>query len=123
MSRPRRRRDKESQEFVDNMMYLLTAPRIVAPGNTYTYQVNDNIGESLIHRLAEHKEIFENEECTEFEAMIYLSTINRNPPDIPNIMVKPETRAKRCGANQRPAKVRAPTNPKAAPPPIIRRPR
>ena len=76
MSRPRRRRDKESQEFVDNMMYLLTAPRIVAPGNTYTYQVNDNIGKSLIHRLAEHKEIFENEECTEFEAMIYLSTIS-----------------------------------------------
>ncbi len=80
MSRPRRRRDKESQEFVDNMMYLLTAPYIVSPGNEYTYEANNNKETALLHRMAKHKEIFENEECTEFEAMLYISTVTLEHP-------------------------------------------
>lgn len=80
MSRPRRRRDKEDQAFVDNMMYLLTAPHIVSPGNEATYNANDNKNTALLHRMAKHKEIFENEECSEFEAMLYISTVTLEHP-------------------------------------------
>ena len=80
MSRPRRRRDKEDQTFVDNMMYLLTAPYIVSPGNEYTYEANNNKETALLFRMVKHKEIFENEECTEFEAMLYISTVTLEHP-------------------------------------------
>ena len=75
MSRLRRRRNKEDQTFVDNMMYLLAGPYVTWPGQESIYEANDNKTTAVLFRMARHKEIFENEECTEFEAMLYISTV------------------------------------------------
>ncbi len=76
MPRPRRRpEDPEGQKFVDNMMYLLTASYMFYPPWDTVWEANDNKNTALLHRMAKHKEIFENEECTEFEAMLYISTV------------------------------------------------
>lgn len=76
MPRPRRRTKEEREEgkFVDHMMYLLTAPMLTWPGQESIYDWNDNKTTARMERLAHSTEILENEECTEFEAMIYIST-------------------------------------------------
>ena len=67
-------RDRDSEQFVDQMMYLLTAPYITMPGYEDIWGDRGNKHDALLHRLALHREIFDNKECTEFEAMIYIST-------------------------------------------------
>lgn len=62
------------KKFVDQMMYLLTAPWITWPGQESIYHLLvDNRTTGRLERLAHHQEIFENQECTEFEAMLYIS--------------------------------------------------
>ena len=83
MPRPRRRRTKEEREteqFVDHMMYLLTAPWITWPQQESIYDHNENRSLGKLARLAHSKEIFENQECTEFEAMLYISTSTLEHP-------------------------------------------
>ena len=81
MSRPRRHRgDKEEAQFVDQVMYLLTAPYITWPGQESIYQMGDNKTQARLQRLARHKEIFENQECTEFKVMLYISTATLEHP-------------------------------------------
>ena len=83
MPRPRRRTKEEREEgkFVDHMMYLLTAPYLTWPNQEQIYQLNDNQTQARLQRLGHQEEILTNEECTEFEAMIYISTSTlENPP-------------------------------------------
>jgi len=62
-------------------MYWLTAPYLTWPQQESIYQVNDNRNKAVVRRLAHHKDIWENKQCTEFEAMIYISTSTfEHPP-------------------------------------------
>ena len=54
------------------MMYLLTAPTVGMPKWVDTLRMHKQ--EITIQRLARQEEIFEAQECTEFEAMLYIST-------------------------------------------------
>ena len=72
---------KDADQFVDQVMYLLTAPYMFYPpwGDIWTHQ--DRKNDALMHRLAHGKEIFEAQQCTEYEAMIYISTATlAHPP-------------------------------------------
>ena len=74
--KPRRRQqtreERENEKFVTHqMMYLLTAPIMGMPKWVDTLRMHKE--EITIQRLAQHKEIFEAQECTEFEAMLYIS--------------------------------------------------
>ena len=71
---PTQHRRDSKQDFVDQAMYWLTAPYVTWPGYEDIYQSNDNKNRAIIQRLAHYKEIFETEQCTEFEAMLYIST-------------------------------------------------
>ena len=71
---PTQHRRDSKQDFVNQVMYWLTAPYVTWPGYEDIYQSNDNKNKALIQRLAHHKEIVETERCTEFEAMLYIST-------------------------------------------------
>jgi len=75
-----RKRDREGQALVDQMMYLLVGPYIGFPGWEDIWQVNDNKTTARVHRLAHHKEIFETQQATEYEAMLYLSTASLAQP-------------------------------------------
>ena len=70
----RRSRDREDQGFVDHMMYILTAPFIGFPGWEDGWDANNNKTTALVHRLGNQQEIFRDSVCSEFEAMVYLST-------------------------------------------------
>ncbi|MBI4201189.1 MAG: hypothetical protein HY531_02740 [Chloroflexi bacterium] len=65
---------REEQEFVDRVMYWLTAPYITWPGYEDIYRSNGNKDRALVQRLACHEEIHREKACTEFEAMLYIST-------------------------------------------------
>jgi len=80
MPRPRRRGNREKNQFVDQMMYLLTAPFITWPGQEGIYELTDNRTTAKLERLVHQKEIFENQEATEFEAMLYISTVTLERP-------------------------------------------
>ena len=71
---------QDSKQFVDQFMYLLTAPYMFYPpwGDIWTYQ--DRKNDALMHRLVHGKEIFETQQCTEYEAMIYISTATLSAP-------------------------------------------
>ena len=62
------------------MMYLLTGSYVTWPGQESIYDANDNKNTALLFRMVKHNEIFENEECTEFEAMLYISTVTLEHP-------------------------------------------
>jgi hypothetical protein len=61
-------------------MYGWTAPFLSWPGWESIWENNDNKNRAFIRRLAEHKEIWETHQATEFEAMIYLSTATLSFP-------------------------------------------
>jgi hypothetical protein len=71
---------KEDKAFVDQVMYWLTAPYVNWPGEEGIWEARGNKTDALVHRLAHHKEIFETQRCTEFEAIIYLSTASLAHP-------------------------------------------
>ena len=72
--------DQFVDQFVDQFMYLLTAPYMFYPpwGDIWTYQ--DRKNDALMHRLARGQEIWDTKECTEYEAMIYLSSASLAAP-------------------------------------------
>ena len=71
---------KDADQFVDQVMYWLTTPYMTWPGWESVYEHNDNRNKALVHRLAYHKEIFETQQCTEFAAMVYVSTATMVAP-------------------------------------------
>ncbi len=74
---------QDDEAFVDQFMYLLTAPYVTWPGWEDIYQSNDNKTTALIQRMAHHREIFASKHCTEFEAMLYISTATLAHPPSP----------------------------------------
>ena len=70
--------NRGEEQFVHQMMYLLTAPGIVMPG--YEDTLKGRISDATLQRLLHHREIFDNQECTEFEAMLYVSTASLTHP-------------------------------------------
>lgn len=69
---------RNEREFVDSFMYLLTAPVLVWPGWEDGYrQHRDRV---TIQRLLHHREIFAEGQCTEFEAMLYVSSVSLAHP-------------------------------------------
>ncbi|MFQ6027691.1 MAG: hypothetical protein ACE5Q6_09385 [Dehalococcoidia bacterium] len=76
--RPRRSQHQEEERFVSQFMYLLTGPYITWPGwEDLAVKRKDDI---LLYRLAHAREIFEQQLCTEFEAMLYVSTASMEHP-------------------------------------------
>ena len=73
-----KRRDGDDQQFVAQMMYLLRAPLVGTPG--WVDILKDRWSDALIQRLARHKDIFAARQCTEYEAMLYLSTASLEAP-------------------------------------------
>ena len=71
-SAPSRWAPKGEQEFVDFFMYLLRAPVIVMPGWEDSFR--DRWDDVLMNRLLHGREIFGQEMCTEYEAMLYVSS-------------------------------------------------
>ena len=73
--------EETTEDVVEQMMYYVAAPYVTWPGYEDIYQANDNRQKAIVHRLAHHKEIFEAKHCTEFEAMLYISTATlAHPP-------------------------------------------
>ena len=72
------KRDRESQAFVDQMMYLLVGPFIGFPG--WEDELRNHKTEILLQRMLRSKEIFETQQCTELEAMLYVSTASLAQP-------------------------------------------
>ena len=65
---------KDKEQFVEMFMYALTAPYIVFTGYEDSWSMLNRSGEALTYRLLGLTTIFETEQCSEFEAMTYLST-------------------------------------------------
>ena len=80
--KPRRRQqtreERENEKFGTQMMYLLTAPTVGMPKWVDTLRMHKQ--EITIQRLARQEEILETQECTEFEAMLYISTASLQFP-------------------------------------------
>ena len=81
--KPRRRQqtreERENEKFVTHhLMYLLTAPTVGMPKWGDILSMHKQ--EITIQRLARQEEIFEAQECTEFEAMLYISTASPESP-------------------------------------------
>ena len=70
----------EAREFVDRVMYWLTAPYLSWPGWESIWENNDNKNKALIRRLVHQQEVWEAQQCTEFEAMLYISTATMESP-------------------------------------------
>lgn len=75
--RPRRSQAQDEQLFVDQIMYLLAGSPLGYPGYEDTLPRKNDI---TLQRLIHSKEIFVEEMCTEFEAMLYLSTASLSAP-------------------------------------------
>ena len=72
---------KDADEFVDQFMYLLTAPYMFYPPWDNVWELNHNKDTAKLERLVHAREIFEAKQCTEFEAMLYISTATlAHPP-------------------------------------------
>ena len=71
---------KDDEQFVDQFMYLLTAPYMFYPPWDTVWDANDNKTTAKLHRLIHALEIFDTEQCTEFEAMLYISTATQVAP-------------------------------------------
>ncbi len=65
---------REEHEFVDQVMYWLTAPYVTWPGYEDIYQANGNKDRALVRARACHEKFHREKACTEFEAMLYIST-------------------------------------------------
>lgn len=63
--------EKESEEFAQLFVHILRAPMVVWPG--YEEDFKDKWDKVLIQRLAHHQDFVEGM-CTEYEAMLYIST-------------------------------------------------
>ncbi|MFH1141303.1 MAG: hypothetical protein V1724_06535 [Chloroflexota bacterium] len=63
--------EKESEEFAQLFVHILRAPIVGMPGWVDTLQ--DQWDKVLIQRLAHHQDFVE-KMCTEYEAMLYIST-------------------------------------------------
>lgn len=77
--RPRRSQQQEENLFVDQMMYLLTAPH-VGYKDDWMDLFKTRAQDITLERFKHHREIFEKEQCTELEAMLYLSTASMEAP-------------------------------------------
>ena len=71
-------RDREAQEVVDQIMYLLTGPYVGFPG--WEDMLRDHRDAITLERMKHHREIFRDQLCTEYEAMLYLSTASLAHP-------------------------------------------
>ena len=71
---------QDERDFVDFFMYVLTAPKLAMPGWEDSWRLIDRNGDCLLHRLIHAKEIFAEQQCTEFEAMAYISTATLAAP-------------------------------------------
>jgi hypothetical protein len=68
---------KDAEQFVD----LLTAPYMFYPPWNDVWGANDNKVTAKFQRLMHSQEIFETQMCTEYEAMVYVSTATlAHPP-------------------------------------------
>ncbi|MDO8751347.1 MAG: hypothetical protein Q7K03_09435, partial [Dehalococcoidia bacterium] len=63
--------EKEGEEFAQLFVHILRAPMVVWPG--YEEDFKDKWDKVLIQRLAHHQDFVEGM-CTEYEAMLYIST-------------------------------------------------
>lgn len=63
--------EKESEEFAQLFVHILRAPMVVWPG--YEEEFKDKWDKVLIQRLAHYQDFVE-KMCTEYEAMLYIST-------------------------------------------------
>ncbi len=77
-SDPARDRRQDRDAFVDQFMYLLTAPMVSMPGWEDTVSMHKD--DITMQRLAHGREIFEQEMCTEYEAMLYVSSVSLDRP-------------------------------------------
>ena len=79
-SAPRSRRSEEQEKrvFVDQMMYLLTGALMAWP--QWEDLVLKYKNDITLQRFAHAREIFEQEMCTELEAVLYLSTASMEKP-------------------------------------------
>ena len=66
---------RDADQFVDQLMYLLTAPYMFYPPWDSVWDANDNKTTAKLQRLAHHREVFETEQCSEFEAMLYILSL------------------------------------------------
>ena len=73
-----RKRDREGQAFVDQMMYMIVGPLIGYPG--WEDELRNHKTEITVQRMVHHEEVFRDQVCTEFEAMLYLSTASLAQP-------------------------------------------
>ena len=76
---PRSRQGRGEQKFVDDLMYVLTAPIVVLPQYTDSIQ-NQHRERVQMERLLHAKEILETERCTVFECNLYLSCASFERP-------------------------------------------
>ena len=63
---------KNDGEFVDHVLYLLKAPMNLYPGWEDSFR--DQWDKVLMERMVHHKDLFAQEMCTEYEAMLYISS-------------------------------------------------
>ena len=71
---------KDDEQFVDQFMYLLTAPYMFYPPWGDVWEANDNKATATLQRLMHAQEIFDTQQSTEFEAMLYISTATLSHP-------------------------------------------
>lgn len=69
---------READRFVDTIMYTMFAPLIVFPGWEDSFK--DHKMEAIAHRMAHQQEVFDRQECTEYEAMLYVSSASLVAP-------------------------------------------
>ena len=63
---------KSDNEFVHEILYTFMAPGVTMPGYEDMYTPHKD--RVMAQRVAHHPEIFETKRCTEYEAMLYVST-------------------------------------------------
>lgn len=68
----------DADKFVEQAMYCLTAPTIAWPG--WEDLLKKHQADITLQRLAHGQEVFDTQQCTEFEAMLYLSTASLVAP-------------------------------------------
>lgn len=69
---------KGEDEFVGFFMYMLTAPLIVYPGWEESFK--DRWDEVVMSRLLHGRQVFAERICTEYEAMLYVSSATQVAP-------------------------------------------
>ena len=72
--------NKHERDMVETIIYCLSAPYMYMPPWQDIWMVNDNKTTAQLQRFAHAGEISETEMCTEFEAMLYISTATLESP-------------------------------------------